>query len=229
MNRPRISCIIPVCNGERFLGEALESVLGQTCRPFEIIVVDDGSTDGTAAVAAAYDPRVRYVFQSNAGPAAARNRGLDLATGDLLAFLDADDVWLSEKLERQSNYMLDQRDADVVFTLIQNFWVEGMEEEAERFRAHRISKPLAGYSPCTMMARREVFEAVGPFRADMPHGDTQEWVLRARERGIVVASMPEVLTRRRIHQENRSRLMQARSRDIFLQLVKDTLDRKRRQ
>jgi hypothetical protein len=71
--------------------------------------------------------------------------------------------------------------------------------------------------------------AVGPFRADMPHGHTQEWVLRARERGIVVASMPEVLTRRRIHQANRSRLMQARSRDIFLQLVKDTLDRKRQQ
>lgn len=229
MNQPRISCIIPVYNGERFLGETLESVLAQTCPPFEVIVVDDGSTDSTAAVAAAYDSRVRYVHQSNAGPAAARNRGLDLATGDLLAFLDADDLWLPEKLERQSTYMLAHEDVGVAFTLIQNFWVDGMEDEAERFSGHRIAQPLAGYSPCTMMARRATLETVGPFRADMPHGHTQEWVLRARERGVVVVSVPEVLTLRRMHQSNRSRLMQTKSRDVFLQLVKDTLDRKRQQ
>ena len=96
-----ISCVIPVFNGERYLGEALESVLAQSYQPLEVIVVDDGSTDETAEVARRYGERVRYVWQPNAGETAARNLGLTAAHGEFIAFLDADDVWDSEKLERQ--------------------------------------------------------------------------------------------------------------------------------
>ena len=97
MDQPLISCIVPVFNGERYLGEALDSILAQTYRPLEIIVSDDGSTDGTAAVVASYGECVKYLWQVNAGEAAARNLGSSAAGGHFLAFLDADDLWHPEK------------------------------------------------------------------------------------------------------------------------------------
>ena len=99
--KPLVSCIVPVFNGERYLAEALDSILAQTYRPVDLIVVDDGSTDGTAQVAAGYGERITYLYQENSGPAAARNKGIDAAQGEFVAFLDADDVWHEEKLARQ--------------------------------------------------------------------------------------------------------------------------------
>jgi len=96
-----ISCIVPVFNGERYLGEALDSILGQTHRPLEIIVADDGSTDRTATVAAGYGDQIRYLYQPNAGTASACNLGLGAARGGFIAFLAADDLWHPEKLMRQ--------------------------------------------------------------------------------------------------------------------------------
>jgi glycosyltransferase involved in cell wall biosynthesis len=86
--KPLISCIVPAFNAERYLGEALDSILAQTWRPIEVIVVDDGSTDGTAQVAERYGERIAYIRQANAGPAAARNRGLDAAAGAFVATPD---------------------------------------------------------------------------------------------------------------------------------------------
>ena len=98
----RVSVVITTYNYERFVAAAIESVLRQTVRPDEIVVVDDGSTDATAAVVARYAARgVRYIRQANAGPGAARNRGIRETRGDLIAFLDADDRWLPDKLARQ--------------------------------------------------------------------------------------------------------------------------------
>jgi len=97
--RSDVAVIIAVYNGERFLAEAIRSALAQTVAPFEIIVVDDGSTDGSAEIARRFD--VRYYYQPNAGVGAARNAGLEMATGSFVAFLDADDRWCVEKLERQ--------------------------------------------------------------------------------------------------------------------------------
>src|SRR5438093_12571348 len=101
MKQSMISCVVPVFNGERYLAEALESILEQSYRPLEIIVADDGSTDGTRAVVAHYGTQVRYLWQPNSGPAAARNLGLSAARGEFVAFLDADELGHPEKLERQ--------------------------------------------------------------------------------------------------------------------------------
>jgi glycosyltransferase involved in cell wall biosynthesis len=101
VNAPLISCIVPVFNGERYLGEALDSILAQTYRPLEVVVVDDGSAEGAAAVVARYRDQIRPLFQPNAGQAAARNLGLSVARGEFVAFLDADDLWHPEKLARQ--------------------------------------------------------------------------------------------------------------------------------
>jgi glycosyltransferase involved in cell wall biosynthesis len=118
-----VSCIVPVYNGERYLAEALESILGQTYRSLEVIVVDDGSTDGTAAVLATYRQRITCLHQTNAGHAAARNRGLAVARGEFVAFLDADDLWHPEKLARQMARFQARPELDASVTHVQNFWM----------------------------------------------------------------------------------------------------------
>ena len=113
---PLVSCIIPVFNGARFLGEAVDSILAQTYRPCEVIVVDDGSTDATGDVIAGYGERVVAVRQPNRGEAAARNAGVRAARGALVAFLDADDLWGPEKLTRQAAKLGEDPRIDLCFT-----------------------------------------------------------------------------------------------------------------
>ncbi len=125
---PLISCIVPVFNGERYLAEALESIFAQTHRPIEIIVIDDGSTDGTPDVAARFKSSIKYIRQTNAGPPAARNRGLSEAESDFIAFLDADDLWHPEKLARQLRQFETHANLDVSIAYIQNFWVAGLKD-----------------------------------------------------------------------------------------------------
>src|SRR5215475_14561902 len=119
---PLISCIVPVFNGERYLAGALESILDQTYQPLEIIVVDDGSLDGTATVVGKYAKPVRYIRQDNKGPASARNRGILEAHGQFVASLDQDDLWHSEKLERQMARFADRPDLDLCVTHAQVFF-----------------------------------------------------------------------------------------------------------
>ena len=101
MKPPLISCIVPVYNGERYLRQALDSILTQTYRPLEIIVADDGSTDGTAAVVTRYGDQIHYIRQDNSGAPAVRNLGLRVAHGEFVAFLDADDLWRLADLDCQ--------------------------------------------------------------------------------------------------------------------------------
>ncbi len=222
-----ISCIVPVFNGERYLAEALESILNQSYRPLEIVVADDGSSDNTVAVVARYGTRVRYLWQPNSGPAAARNLGLSTALGEFVAFLDADDLWHPEKLERQMARFAARPELDVCVAHVQNFWIPELREEEERFRNHRVSRPLPGYVTETLLARHSLFKAVGPFNAALNHGDSTEWFLRAAKHGAVMELLPDVLSYRRLHQANRSRLLASGSRDEYLKIVKTLLDHRR--
>jgi len=105
---PLVSVVIPVFNGERYLRDAVQSVLDQRYAPLEIIIVDDGSTDGTATVAQSLPEAVSYLHHTNQGPAAARNRGIEQARGGLIAFADADDLWPPAKLELQLPYLINE-------------------------------------------------------------------------------------------------------------------------
>lgn len=218
---------MPVFNGERYLREALDSVLRQTYRRLELIVVDDGSTDGSPAIVASYGDRLRALQQANAGPAAARNRGLRAMRGDFAAFLDADDLWHPEKLARQMARFAESPVLDACVTHLRNFWIPELADEAARFRDHRIARPVPAYLPSTMVARRRAFDLVGTFDASLRFGHSTEWFLRAAARGAVVEALPEVLYSRRIHHANRSRKMHAESREEYLRLVKAHLDRRR--
>jgi glycosyltransferase involved in cell wall biosynthesis len=224
-----ISCIVPVFNGERYLKETINSILEQTYRPLEIIVADDGSTDGTAKVVANYKEQVFYLWQPNAGTAAARNLGLSAAKGEFVAFLDADDLWHPEKLARQMARFHERPELDFCITHVQNFWIPELVEEEKQFRNNRRSKPLPGYTTYTLLARRILFEKIGQFITTLRHSDDTEWFLRASERGAVKELLPDVLAYRRLHHNNLSRLHSSASVDEYLRLVKASLDRRRRQ
>jgi len=229
---PLISCVVPVFNGERYLKEALDTILAQTYRPLEIIVADDGSTDGTAAVVAGYGASVRYLSQPNAGPAAARNLGLGTTRGAFVAFLDADDLWHPEKLARQMTRFAARPDLDLGVTHACNFWIPELRERAARYRDHpRMAGSLPGYSPVTLLARRTVFDAVGGFDVTLPVGEDTDWFLRAAEHAAVMELLPDVLVYRRLHHTNmgwRALPRNSREREVFVRVIKASLDRRRR-
>src|SRR5262245_8446296 len=121
MVRPLISCIDPVYNGVRYLREALGSIEAQTYRPLEIVIVDDGSIDRTRELVASCGYNLQYYWQANAGPASACNHGLRVSQGELVAFLEQDDLWHPEKLERQWARFQVSPKLDLCVTHIQNF------------------------------------------------------------------------------------------------------------
>ena len=235
MASPLVSCIVPVFNGEAYLREALDSVLAQTYRPIEVVVADDGSTDGTAAIVASYGDVVRHLFQPNAGAPAARNLGLQSAAGDFVAFLDADDLWHPQKLARQVERFEARPELDVSVTHLQAFWVPELAQEAEIFRDHRLSQPVPAYVTVTMLARRRLFDAdsVGQFETSLNVGDPLDWFLRAGECGVTFELLPDVLVSRRMHQTNLSwqdgvRIMTRDMEESLIRVIKASLDRRRR-
>lgn len=227
-----VSCIIPVFNGERFLAEAIDSILAQTYQPVEIIVIDDGSTDGTAELVGRYGRQVSYVQQTNQGSATAKNRGVTVAKGDFFAFLDADDLWRPEKIERQITHLLKRPEIDFCFTRFQHFWIPELAEEEERYKDHMISKPLSSYLVSSLLVHRSVTEKFGQFDDGRRGNENMIWFFRAAEQGAVIDVLPDVLTERRIHDENITK-EQLRSGEfigeILLPIVKAWRDYKRRQ
>ena len=199
MKSPLVSCIVPVFNGEQYLAETLDSILSQTHSSLETIVVDDGSTDGTAGIVAGYEAKVRYVFQENAGPAAAYNTALGLARGEFFAFLGADDLWHKEKTARQLARFNARPELDYCVTHLQNFWIPELKEEEERLRDHRLARPMPGYTSATLLARRRLFDEIGTFDASLQHGHDLDWFLRAAEHGATVELLPDVLMLSLIH------------------------------
>lgn len=219
-----ISCVIPVYNGERFLADAIDSALAQSHRPVEILVIDDGSTDATAGVAARYGSRISYCYQENAGPAAARNRGIEAARGDLVAILDADDLWHSEKLARQSARFAARPEVGISLTYMRNVWVPELAHE-ERHLREAFARPVSIQS---LVARRELFATIGLFDVEARHKDVIGWLIRAYQHGVIVDTIPEVLVDRRIHQTNLSRRRDEKDEDELLTLAKILIDSQRR-
>ena len=222
-----VSCVVPAFNSEAYLRETLDSIFAQTHRPIDVVVADDGSRDGTADVVATYGGPVRFVSQATAGPAATRNLGLRAASGELIAFCDADDLWHREKLARQVARFDERPELDVSVTHIQNFWIAELEAEAQRLRDDARTHPMPGYVTMTMMARRSTFAAVGPFDESLWHTDAGDWFLRAAEHGAVIELLPDVLVSHRMHHGNLSRRYGPASRAEFVRMVKRSLDARR--
>lgn len=226
MTRPLISVMIGVYDAERYLAEAIDSVFAQSYRPLELIVVDDGSDDGSGEVARRYGDKLTYARQENAGNGSARNHAVRLASGDLFAFLDADDRFLSGKLERQYEALDGDADLDAVFGHVREF-VSPELTEAERASVRPpAEQPLPWTAPNLMLIRRESFARVGPFSEDVKVGVTVDWYARAMEAGLRSAILPEVVLERRLHLTNNG-LRERDSRQQYLHVLKASLDRRR--
>ncbi len=223
-----VSGVVPVFNGEQHLAASLHSMLAQAYRPLEIIVVDDGSTDGTRGVVTAFGERVRYLYQDKAGPAAARNAGVAVSRGEFLAFNDADDLWHAEKLQRQMARFAGLPSLQISLTLIQNFLDLPAGDHVAAAVTPELLAPKPGFAVQTMLLRRTVFDLVGPLDTRLTHSSETDWFLRARARGVVIECLPEVLTQRRLHGQNMSQKTADASREEYLQLIKRRIDARRR-
>lgn len=198
------SCVIPVYNGERYLAQAIESVLLQTEPVQEIIVVDDGSNDGSGEVARRFGSRIRYERQERRGVSAARNRGVTLAAGDLICFLDADDLFIRRKMELQTACFGERSDLELCVALTENFWSPELRAD-ERDDDAVWTTPWAGHLS-TWVLRRSLFDRIGGFDETMPLSQDVDWHMRAVKAGAICETVPEILSRRRLHAHNNSRL-----------------------
>ena len=220
--RPLVSVIIPVYNGERFLAEAIESVVAQSYRPIEVVLIDDGSTDHSKEIANRY-PEVRYSYQPNQGLATALNHGVRLARGSFLAFLDADDLWVGEKLSAQMAIMDQQPDLDIVFGHFQKLFTSAADSGAG---SSIEDEALPGYFKGTALIRKESFWRVGLFDVSLTLGDFIDWFSRAKSEELKVLLMPQVMLIRRVHAENSS-LRNKDHQSDYLHIMKAALDRRR--
>lgn len=220
-----VSVIIPVYNGELYLEEAIESVLSQSLQPYEIIIVDDGSTDKSQAIAKRYEPKVRCVHQKNGGTAAARNLGINISRGNFLAFLDQDDIWEDKKLELQINAFQKNVELDIVLGHLQQFYSPELEDEM-KMKIYCPDQPEPGYLPSAMLIKRNSFFRVGLFETKWQIGEWTNWYINASESGLKTEMLPEVLVRRRIHNENKG-ILQRDQRSEYVKIIKVSLDRRR--
>jgi len=230
-NSSLISVIIPVYNRERYLAETIESVFSQTYRPIEIIVVDDGSTDGTAAVAGSFSEVVRYFFQPNSGCGAALNTGVQKAEGDYLSFLGSDDLWTEKKLTLQMKVLNSDPETDIVFGHVSHFYSPELgQRERERYLCPTEKMP--GYHAGTMLIKRRAFLCVGLFNARYQAGEFLDWYCRAKEKRLREVILPDVVMRRRIHSSNLGilkRNTQTKNTDAdYVRVLKASLDRRRK-
>lgn len=219
-----ISVIIPVYNGERYLGEAIESVFAQTFEPLELIVIDDGSTDRSGDVAKGFGD-LRYEFQENRGISAARNRGVELARGEFLAFLDADDVWTPDKLNLQMAVVEREPTVDLVFGHVQEF-VSPELVESLKGQVRVAEGIVPGLIPSTLLVRREAFLRMGFFESDWKMGEFAAWYTRAIEQKLNQIMLPDLVARRRVHDANNGRRQRESATD-YVRILKASLDRRR--
>jgi glycosyltransferase involved in cell wall biosynthesis len=224
---PTISVIVPVFNGERYLREALDSVFAQAYDPLEVIVVDDGSTDGVAALVAAEYPGVRYQYQDHAGLPTARNAGLAMCHGAYIGFLDADDVWANRKLIMQAELLQTQPELEAVFGHIRQFYTPEAEEAVRQ--ANRFTQEvLPGLHADTILIRAESIRRVGLFNPKVEMGEFLDWFARAQEAKLIYVMLPEVLAFRRVHAANMSIRRRNETGEGYARLLKAALDRRRK-
>lgn len=183
MNGRTVSVVIPTYNRVAYITRALDSVAAQTCPPLEIIVVDDGSTDGTADMLRRDYPRVKVIRQANRGVSHARNTGIGAASGDWIAFLDSDDAWLPEKLARQLRALAEHPKRCIVHC--DEVWIRrgirvNQKAKHRKYGGHIFAKclPLCVISPSASLINRSVFDEVGMFDESLPACEDYDMWLR---------------------------------------------------
>lgn len=220
-----VSAIIPVLNGEAFLRDAVHSIQQQAYHPLEILIVDGGSTDDTAAIVVSLGEAVRFIPQyPEHGLAAARNTGLRLAQGNVIAFLDVDDLWSANKTQLQLAHLSADPPIEIVLGQTQKMQCTGVQDGKLQFK--NWAGPELALSMGSGLFRRAVFDAVGPFDETLPFTCDWDWFMRAREQGIVMRAHPETVQYYRRHGGNMTEQIEAGNHDT-LAMLKKSLTRRR--
>ena len=216
-----ISVVIPAFNAARYLREAIASVLAQGWPELEVLVVDNASTDDTAVIARSSGPPVQCLWSTPQGQPPTTNAGIRAATGDWLAFLDADDLWPAGKLVRQVREFEEHPELEAVFGHAVNF------SGATSIAGAHVARSMPATVPGTLLVRRDAFDRVGYFDETFTLGSVMDWYLRAREAGICMRILPEVLLYRRVHEDNLGARHKDRQAD-YVHILKASLDRQRK-
>lgn len=218
---PKVSVVITVYNGENYIREALQSINDQNYANLEIIIIDDGSTDRTAHVVHNFPASINYEFQENSGIASGWNRGVEVATGKYLTFIDADDRWSEDKVKRQVDLLESKPEIDIIFGHVIEFY------SSDVFEKHGEKQPIPGYSAGTMMIKKEKFLNIGMFNTKWIKGIFTAWYMRASDAGLTTLMDDEIYLYRRIHNKNHG--IQKRDNYVdYVRILKESLDRKRK-
>jgi glycosyltransferase involved in cell wall biosynthesis len=196
---PLVSVIIPVRNGAHFLADAIASIKAQDYEPIEVVVVDDGSTDDVESALTGAALNLRYIRQALSGPSAARNRGIREAQGELIAFLDADDLWPPGNLLLLLAEMLNDRSCDVV-----HGYAQLLRHISDSGTYEFVGNPLEVFHDYLggALYRRSAFEKVGLLDETLAYFEDVDWFYRARDEGLVVSRLPLVSLYVRRHEAN---------------------------
>lgn len=222
---PQISAVIVVRDGERYLGEAIGSALAQELAPCEVIVIDDGSIDGSRATAEEFVGRVRCVSIEPRGIGGARNVGVDVSTGEWVAFLDADDVWHPRSLRVLAGAFADDPGLELAFGHVRQFISPDLDAAAAG-RLTLRSELEPGYLVGASLIRRSALDRVGPFLEEFLTGDFIDWVARARDLGVREKLLGDHVLSRRLHTTNHG-IVRLDRRVDYAHVLKRALDRRR--
>ena len=224
MEYNHIDVIIPVYNGEKYIKEAIESVQKQSWKNISIIVADDGSTDASLSIIKALkesDQRILVLKCKHRGLSATLNTAIDHSDAPYIAFLDADDLWHKEKLEKQMQ-ALSEGTSEICFCLLQEF--ETYHPGEKQVHSARV-EPLKGYSKTAFLAKRNIFKTFGIFNESIAIGDFVDWFSRILRAEQPIIMMEEVLAYRRVHSQNTTATA---PKTPYLNLIKMHLDEKRK-
>lgn len=214
----KISVLVPTYNRARYISQCIESVLDQSFKDFEIIVVDDGSTDNTKEILRSFGRHISYFYQENKGIPSARNSCVEKSNCPLLAFIDSDDVWCKDKLERQYEYLLEHKEVDIVFSPYKNF-LDGGDPEQQA-----VKDELSFDSRTCMVSaliKKELFNKYGLFSELLKTGEDSEWVMRLALNGVDTRHcLDEFGFYRRIHSSNSFLNPKAKNIDVLRVLAK---------
>lgn len=219
---PSISVVIPAYQAAGFITESIESVLAQDRPALEVIVVDDGSTDGTADVVRGFGDAVTLVqHPGNRGEGAARNSGLDAASGDLIAMHDADDRMRPHRLRTQLEHLVaGGRVRGCVVARALAF------DEADGPLPAWVGADADLYAPALVLAWRGTYDVVGGYDEELDFGADADWLVRVKAAGFEVALLDEVLTDRRVHDSNMTAVNPDGQRSFLTSLRKVLADRR---
>lgn len=223
---PAFSVIVPVFNGEKYLGEALGSVFADPFDSFEVIVVDDGSTDNTAEIARSF-PRVKYSYQPNQGVAVAVNNGIAKARGKYLSFLGSDDIWMPGRFARSFELLESRPDLQIILGQLIMFLEAGCIKP-KNIPEEWLEKQMDSAGTGVMTARHTVFKQVGLFNPSYRTGSDTEWLLRAKEMRIDIENVPILFIRRRLHENNISVTGTSQAKANVFNMIRESVLRKKK-